>query len=365
MHHNGMFDLLRSHSRKAGRPPGQVAYVGPEKTFDPFIECTTYSAGTMEQRIIEVGDMEQILQAAAAQGGVAWVRLVGMHDPSIARRAGEIFGLHPLQLEDALNTAHRPSLDEGEHVLFATATALAFDPAAGKILQEHVALALTPGRCLTIEENPNNPWNAIYPRLKNPRSRMRRMGADYLFSCLLDTLVDNCFLVVDEIAETCRGLEDALISENSDGGAPVLKDIYGMRKELLLFQTAVRPMHEIAIRLVRDEQEHFADEVRPFLRDVRDHAAHVRDATVLLSTLLDNLAETAISLAGLKLNAVMRVLTVIATIFIPLTFLAGVYGMNFQNMPELNTRYGYFVVLGAMLLIALAMVVIFRKRRWI
>ncbi len=325
----------------------------------------TYSTASVERRTIELAQLETELDSAAAAGSVVWIRLVGMHDASIVRRAGEAFSLHPLQIEDALNTAHRPSLDEGENVLFATVKSLSFDTDSKRLIQEHVALVLSQGRCLTLEENLNNPWHSLYPRLQNPRSRMRRLGADYLFSCLLDTLVDNCFVVVDEIAETSQALEETLISEGENGGAPVLKDIYGMRKELLLFQAAVRPMHEIATRLVRDEQEHFSDEVRPFLRDVRDHTAHVRDAAMLLTNLLENLTETAISLAGLKLNAAMRVLTVIATIFIPLTFVAGVYGMNFQNMPELTYRYGYFAVLGIMLLIAIVMIFFFRKRRWI
>lgn len=360
-----MFDLLRSHSRKAGSPPGHAAYVGPEKSFAPFIECVVYSPGAVERRTIGIAEVNAVLDSATAAGAVVWIRLVGLHDPSVARLAGEAFGLHPLQIEDALHTAHRPSLDEGEDVLFATVKSLSYDSASKHLVQEHVALALSRGRCLTFEENPSNPWDALYPRLQNPRSRMRRLGADYLFSCLLDTLVDNCFVVVDEIAEASQALEETLISETENSGAPVLKDIYGMRKELLLFQAAVRPMHEITTRLVRDEQEFFSEEVRPFLRDVRDHAAHVRDAVMLLSSLLENLTETAISLAGLKLNAVMRVLTVIATIFIPLTFVAGVYGMNFEYMPELTFRYGYFAILGIMLLIALAMIVFFRKRRWI
>eukprot|EP01022_Parablepharisma_sp_SALTPOND_P018006 TRINITY_DN2929_c0_g2_i1.p2 TRINITY_DN2929_c0_g2~~TRINITY_DN2929_c0_g2_i1.p2 ORF type:complete len:466 (-),score=79.58 TRINITY_DN2929_c0_g2_i1:1951-3348(-) len=365
VHHHGMFDLLRTHSRKAGHPPGHAAYVGPEKSFEPYIECVIYTVADMERRSIDISELDTIMESAAASNAVVWVRLVGMHDPSLVRSAGEAFGLHPLQVEDALNTAHRPSLDEGANVLFTTLKAMSFDTSEDRLVQEHVSLVLSQGRCLTLEENPNNPWEALYPRLNNARSRMRRLGADYLFSCLLDTLVDNCFLVVDEIAEGSQALEERLISENDGGGAPALKDIYGMRKELLLFQAAVRPMHEITIRLVRDEQEHFSDEVRPFLRDIRDHAVHVRDTAMLLSTLLENLTDTAISLAGLKLNAVMRVLTVIATIFIPLTFVAGVYGMNFQNMPELHYRYGYYVVLGIMLLIALAMIFYFRIRRWI
>lgn len=360
-----MFDLLRSHSAKAGDPPGQAAYVGPVKDFIPYMECVTYSGEAMERRRIEPSELHDVLDSCRATGTVLWIRLVGIHDPALARQAGEAIGLHPLLIEDALNTAHRPSLDEGETILFATSKALSYDEENDRILSEHVVIALADGICLTLEENPKNPWDAIYPRLQTPKSRMRQMGADYLFSCLYDTLVDNCFLVVDAIAASSRQMEEALIRQGEDGDAPLLKDIYGLRKQLLLFQSVVLPMYETTARLVRDEQQHFSEEVRPFLRDIRDHAVHVRDATMLLSTLLENLTDTAISLAGLKLNAVMRVLTVIATIFIPLTFIAGVYGMNFQNMPELHAHYGYYIVLCIMLIVAITMLLFFRKRRWI
>jgi magnesium transporter len=338
-----------------GTPPGTLIVAGVPTP--ARISVLAYNReGATERRDVTVDDA----LAVSTPGGVTWINVDGLGDAETLTRLGERFGLHPLALEDVLNVGQRPKVERYDKHLFVVTHTMRI--AAGEVIEEQVSLFFGAGWLITVQERPDGDcFGAVREAIRQGRGRVRDAGADYLAYLLVDSVVDAYFPVIEQFGERLQHLESAAIDDPSP---IVLVQMQRMRHQLLTLRRAVWPMREEVTVLQRDESQLVTAETRLFLRDVYDHAVQALEIVESLRETAVSVMEVYLSVQNQRLNEVMKFLTVIATIFIPLTTIASVYGMNFKHMPELEWRYGYAWALGLMLASALGMIGYFKHRGW-
>jgi magnesium transporter len=293
---------------------------------------------------------------------IDWFTIDGVHDLEVMQAIGNQFGLHPLVLEDILNTSQRPKVEEFDDYIFITIKMITFDSTDGELWIEHVSLILGDGYVLSFLENAGDVFEPVRQRIKTGKGRIRRLGADYLAYALIDTVVDNYFKTLEDLSEVIEELEEEVV------GTPTkdtLRDVHNIKRQLISLRRSVWPVREATNALVRDELELIKPETRLFLRDLYDHTIHIIDTVETLREIVSGMLEVYLSSISNRLNEVMKVLTIMSSIFIPLTFIVGVYGMNFEHMPELKLEWGYPAVWVIMLAIAVGLLAAFRRRGWI
>ena len=345
-------------SRKIGMSPGSLVHVGERFAEDVRVEVHWYDrSGAFEREtVLDVAELE----ARRGRGGVLWVDVSGIHDPDIIGRIGATFHLHPLLLEDVLNAHQRPKLeDHGEHLYLVLRMLLAGSDHAVEMQQ--ISVVLGTGYVITFQERARDSFGPVRRRLTEAGSRLRQQGADFLAYTLVDTIVDNYFAVLEQIGDRIENLEDVVIA-SPDRDA--LAAIYDVKSSLGELRRAIWPLRDALSALSRGDSLRVAAETLPYLRDVADHAIRALDTIETYRDTTATLVDMYMSSVSNRLNEVMRVLTVIATLFIPLTFIVGVYGMNFTHMPELQWRWGYAVVWGVMVTMVLGLLAFFRRRGW-
>jgi magnesium transporter len=345
-------------SRKIGMSPGSLVHVGRRFAEDVLVEAHWFGGGQYEESaVLDVGD----LTAYRERGGVLWLDVNGIHDPDIIGRIGAVFGLHPLLLEDVLNASQRPKLEEhGEH-LFLVLRMLLPGP-DDTVEMEQVSVVLGAGYVLTFQERSRDTFDPVRRRLADPASRLRQQAADFVAYALVDTIVDQYFAVLERIGDRIEDLEDIVI-ESPD--RDTLTAVYDVKRTLTELRRVIWPLRDALGALARGDSPRVAATTLPYLRDVVDHAIRSLDTIETYRDTAATLIDMYMSSSSHRLNEVMRVLTVIATIFIPLTFIVGIYGMNFSRMPELEWRWGYPVVWGVMVATVLGMLAFFRRRDWL
>lgn len=294
--------------------------------------------------------------------GTTWVDLVGVHDTERLDRIGERLGIHPLVREDIANTGQRAKLEEYGDYLYIVLRQLRFDEATARVDDEQISLIVSSEYVFTFQERPGDVFGPVRERLRSARGVIRQRGADYLAYALIDAVVDHYFQVLEAIGDRVDELEQAVLE---DVDSRVVRRIHELKREMLGVRRAVWPLRDLTSALVRGDAELVQPESRIFFRDVHDHAVQIIDAAETLRDMLSSTMDLHLSMAGNRMNEVMKVLTIIATIFIPLSFLTGLYGMNFQWMPELSVRWGYPVLLGVMAAAVGGMLLYFRKRGWL
>src|SRR5919109_340330 len=340
---------------RPGTPPGTL--VAADAAGPTRISVLTWTRTTASYE--DVTDVDAAL-ARIAPGAVTWIDVDGLGDVGTLARLGERFGLHPLALEDVLNVGQRPKVERYDKHLFVVTHTMRI--AAGEVVEEQVSLFFGGGWLVTVQERPDGDcFGAVREAIRQGRSRVRDAGADYLAYLLIDSVVDAYFPVIEQFGERIQHLESAAID---DPNALVLVQMQRVRHQLLTLRRAVWPMREEVVVLQRDESQLITAETRLFLRDVYDHAVQALEIVESLRETAVSVMEVYLSVQNQRLNEVMKFLTVIATIFIPLTTIASVYGMNFKHMPELEWRYGYAWALGLMLASALGMIGYFKHRGW-
>ena len=355
-----MSKSVESISAKDSLPQGSLVHVGEQSGQKAAVAIIRY--GPEEYSETE-GDAWRSEEIDGDSYPVTWLRVRGVSDLDNISLVGERFGLHALVLEDVINTNHRPKLEDFEDYLFLVGRRLKIDPETMELTQKQSSLVLGPGWVVSFGENPESTAFApMVERLRKGVGRSRKLGADYLFSALLDIMVDSYFQVVEELEDRVEDIEDEVMDRPTDS---VLTRIYHLKRQALQLRRILWPMREAANALIRDEFPLISDQVLPFVRDIYDHANQVLEAADALRENLSALLDLCLSQAGNRMNQVMKVLTIIATIFIPLTFLAGLYGMNFKFMPELDLPWAYPAVLAVMALLALVMILYFKKKRWL
>jgi magnesium transporter len=346
----------RQHVRTpVGASPGTLAA-------DPDAHPTTVTAtGYGPAEIVELGPADNgALAELRKRCPMVWVDVTGFRDVDRLQRLGEQFGLHRLALEDLLNVQQRAKVEDfGEHEFLL----LRMVDHTNQRDTEQLGVFLGPGFVLTFQERPGDCFGLVRRRLADAGGQMRRRGSDYLAYALLDAVVDGYFPVVEGLDHRLDAIEERVLAGN--GGAAIVRELHAVRRSLLELRRAVWPLREATSALVRGEDRHFAADVRPYLRDVHDHVVQLLDLLEVCRELTASLLELHLSTANQRLNEVMKFLTVIATIFIPLTFIVGVYGMNFHWMPELEVWWAYPACLVMMAAIAAVMVWWFRRRRWL
>ena len=353
--------------RRRAKPPGTAP-----GTLQPLPEGVTAPTTLTLVRYDDEGITEETVASAAdavrqaSDGERAWLRVVG-HDPAALAEMGSALAVHPLVLEDIASPGQRPKLEEGADALFAVLQVLR--PAGnGELDEEQVSLILHPRLLVTVEERENELFKPVLERLHAGRGRIRTAGLDYLAYTIVDTVVDYLFPVLDATGERLEDLEEALL-ESPDRSA--MEGLHEVKRSLLRIRRVAWPTRELVSVLARGDAPLIGADTRTYVRDVYDHAVQVLDMVETFREMATGLVDLYLSSVSNRMNEVMKVLTIIATIFIPLGFIAGVYGMNFDpavspfNMPELKWRFGYPMALGIMLAVAVTMLVWFRRRRWL
>ena len=354
---------LHGRRRAAHVHPGTLpgTLTGEHPTAPPRIVVWTFTREKAEER--EVATVDEAL-ALVVTPGVTWIDVDGLLAPAELTKLGARFGLHPLALEDVLHIPQRPKIERYDKHYFVVMRTMRTqaDPAQFLFEEEQVSMFFGADWVLTLQERAGgDPFGTVREALRQGRGRVREAGADYLGYLLMDAVVDAYFPVIEAMSERMQGLEARTIEEASP---EVLVEILGVRHQLLALRRAVWPMREEIGILQRDESPLITPETRTFLRDVYDHAVQALEIVEALRDTVVSMMEVHLSVQNQRLNEVMKVLTVIATLFIPLTFIASIYGMNFQHMPELAWRYGYAYALGLMAVTAIAMLAYFRRRGW-
>lgn len=293
---------------------------------------------------------------------VTWVNVHGVHEVEILEKFGNCFGLHPLVMEDILNTDQRPKIENYGEDLFIVLKMLSYDEKKGEISAEQVSLVLRSNAVLSFTEKEKGAFTPIQERLRSGKGRLRKMGADYLAYTLLDIIVDHYFAILEKLSEKIEELEEKLVTNPT---TPILQKIQNLKREMIFLRKWVWPLREVISSLERGESSWIQEGTRFYLRDVYDHTIQVMDTVETFREVLSGMMDIYLSSINNRMNAVMKVLTIIATIFMPLTFLAGVYGMNFKHMPELEWQWGYPLLWVFMILVAVFMLISFRKKRWL
>ncbi|HAF71444.1 MAG: Magnesium transport protein CorA [Acetothermia bacterium 64_32] len=346
---------VRGRARKAGTPPGTLPEGLPEAG-EVSIRLIAYSHEKLAERELP----PEGIRGTRPQEGVLWLDIIG-HDRRTLAACGEAFGLHPLLLEDIATPGQRPKLEDYGDFLFLVLSMLKVGQ-EDEVEEEQVSFVLGPSWLISVQEREGDVFEPVRERIRAGKGRIRGEGADYLLYSLVDAVVDGYFLVLESLGEGLEGLEEEVL------GAPVPETaagIHRLKRELLFVRKGVWPLRETIGGLLRLESPLISNDTRPFLRDVYDHTIQVIDTVETLRDMVTGLLDIYLTSVSNRMNEVMKVLTVIATLFMPLTFIAGIYGMNFQYMPELSWRWGYFGVLGLMALLALGMLVYFRRKRWL
>jgi magnesium transporter len=352
-----MSAAAKGASAKAGLPPGTLVHVGSRKVEEVKVTVLDYDELHFRERTVEM--IEESLAPTDALA-VAWIDVHGLHQVDVLERVGESFGLHALVLEDILNTDQRPKVEDfGDYMYVVLRMWYSED---GEIGQEQVSLILGPAFVISFQEREQDVFDSIRERIRNGRGRIRQMGADYLAYALLDAIVDNYFGVLERLGERIEHLEDEVVTNPTPETLQVLHDL---KREMIFLRKSVWPLREVISVLERRESALIRETTGLYLRDLYDHTIQVIDTVETLRDMLSGMLDIYLSSVSNRMNEVMKVLTIIATIFIPLTLVAGIYGMNFQYMPELGWRWGYPAVWGVMLAVSAWMLAYFRRKRWL
>jgi magnesium transporter len=351
--------IVKQRSKKVGLPPGTLVHIGEKKTEQVRIGLIDYDE-TQFQETFVTAPKDAIPWHPSR--GVRWIDVRGLHQLDIIEELGKQFKLHPLLLEDIVNTDQRPKLDDYRDYLSVVLKMLYRQSAKDHVHVEQVTLILGPYYVISFQENGSDVFDPVRERLRNGKGRIRTMGADYLLYSLVDAIVDHYFVILETQGESIETLEQQVIGHPTP---QTLHQIHLTKHELLLLRRAVWPLREVINSLQRGESNLVKETTRVYLRDVYDHAVQVIDSIETFRELVSSMLEVYLSSISYRMNNVMKVLTIITTIFMPLTFIAGIYGMNFKYMPELEWRWGYPVIVFAMGAIALFMLGYFRKKHWL
>ena len=353
----------KSRKKKLGLSPGTAIYIGEQKSDQIYYSIMRYGLDSfIENPSASLEQCLDELRNLSIPNTVLWINIDGLHDVIAIEKLAQQIGLHPLVIEDIVNTTQRPKSINYTSYLHTTLKTLEIDPNSRRIVTEQFSLVLGENYVISYQERPGDCLNPLRERIRLGRGRARTTGPDYLFYAILDSIVDHYFVVVEEIDDRIEVLEEQLLvaAENRH-----LSEIHRSKRDLLNIRRSLWPLREVVLELVREEGKLIADSTRIFFRDVYDHTIEIIEVVELLRDTSGGLLELYISHSSNRVNMVMKTLTVIATIFMPLTFIVGVYGMNFDYFPEIHWVYGYPMVWGVMLMITIVMLVQFKRKNWI
>jgi magnesium transporter len=354
-----MMERVKKRSAKAGLPPGSLVHIGAKRVGESRIRILDYDEqGVRERAKARLDECVPFRDTDT----VTWIDIEGLQDVGLLDGLGRCYGLHPLILEDILNTDQRPKSDDMDDYIYVVLKMLDFDPATLEIVSEQVSIVFGRNYVISLQEGREGDlFEPLRERIRGGRGRIRKMGPDYLAYALLDTIIDHYFVILEKFAERIEVLEEELVS---DPRPETLHQIHRLKREMIFLRKSAWPLREVVNSLEKSESELIRPATKIFLRDIYDHAIHIVDSIESYREMLSSMLDIYLSSVSNRMNQVMKVLTIIATIFMPLTFLAGVYGMNFKFMPPIAQRWGYPLILIIMLSIAGVMIHFFKKKNW-
>ncbi len=351
--------LVKRSTKKPGTVPGTLVYVGEKKVEAVRISYIDYDEQNFEEK--QVRTIKECFPFKATPS-VTWINIDGLHEVEIIEMLGKEFDLHPLMLEDILNTGQRPKAEDFDKYIFVVLKMLSYNDEKQMVQSQQVSLVLGANYVISFQEAIGDVFEPIRERIRNAKGRIRKMGADYLMYALLDAVVDGYFAILEKLGERIESMEEELVSDPTE---KTLQQIHSLKREMIFLRKSVWPLREVISGLQRTESSLIKETTGLYLRDVYDHTIQVIDTVESFRDMVSGMLDIYLSSISNRMNAVMKVLTIIATIFIPLTFIAGVYGMNFRYMPELERHWGYPLVLLVMGIVAIVMLIYFRRKRWL
>ncbi|MBS0349572.1 MAG: magnesium/cobalt transporter CorA [Proteobacteria bacterium] len=355
-----MFSEIKIRTLKANQPPGTLVYTGDNKNLLPNLRLVRYSTEGCEQKT-GAKLPEVMLQPKA--GAVTWLQVQGLQDIDLMEQLAQQYGLHPLTMEDILNVGQRPKIEEFEDYIFITLKVLQSKPKQQTFVAKNLSLVMGKDFILTFDDEHSDIFDSISERIcRHPDQWLKRGNNDYLTYRLIDTIVDGYFFVLEKISDRLEKIEDLIISNPTKRNA---RSIYQLKKQIFQIRKMIWPLREILSHLLNAEKILISDSTKIYLRDVLDHANQAMDAVETFRDMLSNMLDVYLSNLSYRMNEIMKVLTIIATIFMPITFISSIYGMNFHYMPELSWRWAYPAVLGLMVVIVLWMLQYYRRKKWL
>lgn len=345
-------------SVKVGLKPGEILHVGERKLEKIRIRVIDFDQEHLEERTLQtIEECEQYRD----KDSVSWINIDGLHNTEALTKLRKIFGISSLVFEDIVNTHQRPKFEEYDNYIFIISKMISYDPEAHTISFDHISFIFGENYVLSFQESYGDFFEPVRERIRNSLGRVRRKKADYLNYALIDVMVDNYFVVADKLNIGLNELENELMLNPTQD---TLKQMYIIKRELLKLSRNIRPMREVTSNFYKMETDLIDAKNNIYLRDLYDHTVDLNESVDMDRELVSGMIDTYISITGNKLNEIMKILTIMASIFIPLTFIAGIYGMNFDNMPELHEKWGYHITLFIMLFIGLGMIIYFKRRKW-
>jgi len=354
-----MAKLIKRYSKVAGLPPGTLVHVGERKEGTVRITVIDYDEQNFKEK--QVSSVEECFPFKTTPT-VTWINIDGIHDVAIIEKLGRQFVLHPLILEDILNTVQRPKYEDLEKYIFIVLKMLSYDDEKQVLQTEQVSLIVGANFVISFQESIGDVFEEVRDRLRNAKGRIRKMASDYLAYALMDAVVDNYFVILERLGESIETMEEELVAEPTE---KTLQQIHLHKRTMIFLRKSVWPLRELINGLQKSESPLIKESTGVYLRDVYDHTIQIIDTIESFRDMVSGMLDIYLSSISNRMNAVMKVLTIIATIFIPLTFVAGIYGMNFKYMPELEMWWAYPVVWLIMVVIAACMLIYFRRKRWL
>ena len=351
---------LKKRIKKAGQLPGTLIYTGSQTEVEPQVTLVSYNQESFNELILTHLNKNSI---QAKPDLITWVHVEGLRDIAMVNSIGLDYGLHPLTIEDILNVSQRSKIEDFESYIFVTMKLLLWDPQLNETAIEQISIVIGKNYVLSFVENKSTIFNPIRDRLRAwHKQPILERGSDYLAYRLMDSTIDYYFLAIEKISEQIETLEEKIIQNPNSKN---VQELYQLKHKIMLLRKAIWPIREEISHLLQADHEFITSSTRLYLRDVYDHIVQAIDTIENLRDMLASILDIYLSLVTNKLNEVMKVLTIISTLFIPISFITSLYGMNFKYMPELSWRWGYPLVLATMLLIACGMLLYFRRKKWI
>jgi len=354
-----MARFFKKREAAKGQSPGALIFIGNKKVEKIRLRVIDYDQARLkEDELKNIADGAEFKQTKT----VTWINVDGLHDLSTMKEIGQTFELHPLLVEDILNTGQRPKLEVFDNCLFIVLKMIRYEKEKQMIVNEQLSMVLGDTFLLTFQEQPGDVFEPVRERIRNQKGRIRGAGIDYLAYALLDTVVDNYIFIIEKLGEKIEDIEEEVL-EKADSG--VMEKINMFKREMNFLRKSVRPAREAIIQLSKLDSELIREQTIPFLKDLQDLITHAAEAIDTYRDMLSDQLNLYNSVISNRMNDIMKVLTIFAAIFIPLTFIAGIYGTNFEYLPELHFKYSYFVFWGVIIIVAAVMLLFFKKKKWL
>lgn len=355
-----MKKLLKKHSRKSGLPPGTLVHIGETTAAQPKITVIDYDSDNFEEK--QITDIQQCADFKK-KPSISWINIDGLQNIDLIEQIGRIFNIHPLSLEDIVATDQRPKSEVFENYVFIVLKMLTFNNSDKTIDSGQVSLVLGDNFVLSFQEKPGDVFDPIRQRIRLAKGKIRKMKTDYLVYSLIDAIVDNYFLILENFGEIIEDLEAELIADPTE---KTIRKIHSIKREMILLRKSIWPLREVINSFRKSEISLISESTGVYFSDVYDHTIQVIDTTESFRDMVSGMIDIYLSSISNKMNAVMKVLTIIATIFMPLGFLAGVYGMNFAYFPELHYKWMYPLGFwGIIIVVVSIMIVFFKRKNWL